>query len=92
MPLTKLPGALAWFTDSLLPDIAYPFLAKAFQTSFYNNGFQHKSEDRMDIDAPSSNSEYELGLSLRIVDAFVVKVIEWLIPVIFEVYIILSIS
>jgi len=90
VPLTKLPGALAWFTGSLLPDIAYPFVARAFQSSFHSNGNQLISEDRMDTAAESS-AEYELGLSLRIVDAFVVKVIEQSILVIFEVYVILSI-
>jgi len=30
VPLQRLPRALAWFRDSLLPDVAYPFLARAF--------------------------------------------------------------
>ncbi|KAK3260545.1 hypothetical protein CYMTET_30496 [Cymbomonas tetramitiformis] len=30
VPLQRLPRALAWFRKSLLPDIAFPFLARAF--------------------------------------------------------------
>jgi len=30
VPLQRLPQALAWFRDSFLPEVAYPFLARAF--------------------------------------------------------------
>lgn len=78
VPLTKLPGALAWFTESLLPDIAFPFLAKAFKNSFYADVPFKSEEDGVSTVAAPSSGEQKLGLSLRIVDAFVVKVIQQL--------------
>ena len=67
IPILKLPGTSKWFKDRLLPDIAFPFVAKAFEYSFPDSllGIGAKKE--------KLSAAVSLGMGLRVVDAFVVK-------------------
>ena len=67
VPIFKLPGTIKWFKEKLLPEIAFPFIAKAFEYSFPDNLVGVGSDGEK---VPSAVS---LGMGLRVVDAFIVK-------------------
>ena len=67
IPIFKLPGTIKWFKEKLLPDIAFPFVAKAFEYSFPENLL------RVGTNGEKMSASVGLGIGLRVVDAFVVK-------------------
>lgn len=65
----QLPGTSKWLRDSLLPDVAWPFIAHAFHSLL--NGAERDGSGPFD-EAGGADAQ-EARAALRVSDAFVVK-------------------